>query len=129
MSDSASPSNGVTQLLVSWSEGDPKAAEALTPLAYDELRRLAPVVTCAGNVRITHFKARRWFTKLICEWLTRSRCAGKPARISLEWPHKLFAAYLRGAPLGLPFFWSEETLWAGLNFTLTTSLVSLDLPG
>ena len=37
--------------------------------------------------------------------------------------------YLRGAPLGLPFFWSEETLWAGLNFTLTTSLGSLDLLG
>ena len=37
--------------------------------------------------------------------------------------------YLRGAPLGLPFLWSEETLWAGLNFTLTTSLGSLDLLG
>jgi RNA polymerase sigma factor (TIGR02999 family) len=41
MSDSASPSNDVTQLLVSWSQGDPKALEALTPLVYDELRRLA----------------------------------------------------------------------------------------
>jgi len=37
--------------------------------------------------------------------------------------------YLRGAPLGLPFVWSEETIWAGLNFTLTTSLGSLDLLG
>ena len=37
--------------------------------------------------------------------------------------------YLRGAPQGLPFFWSEETLWAGLNFTLTTPLGSLDLLG
>jgi RNA polymerase sigma factor (TIGR02999 family) len=41
MSDSASPSHDVTQLLVSWSEGDPKALEALTPLVYDELRTLA----------------------------------------------------------------------------------------
>jgi ECF sigma factor len=41
MSDSASPSNDVAQLLVSWSEGDAKALEALTPLVYDELRRLA----------------------------------------------------------------------------------------
>jgi len=40
MSDSASQSN-VTQLLVNWSQGDPKALEALTPLVYDELRRLA----------------------------------------------------------------------------------------
>src|SRR2546422_6000213 len=41
MSDSASPSNDVTRLLVNWSQGDPKALEALTPLVYDELRRLA----------------------------------------------------------------------------------------
>ena len=41
MSDPASPSHDVTQLLVSWSEGDPKALEALTPLVYDELRTLA----------------------------------------------------------------------------------------
>lgn len=37
--------------------------------------------------------------------------------------------YLRGAPPGLPFLWSEDTLWAGLNFTLVTSLGSLDLLG
>ena len=37
--------------------------------------------------------------------------------------------YLRGAPPGLPFLWSEETLWAGLNFALATSLGSLDLLG
>ena len=37
--------------------------------------------------------------------------------------------YLRGAPPGLPFVWSEETMWAGLNFALTTSLGSLDLLG
>ncbi|MGE5644832.1 MAG: sigma-70 family RNA polymerase sigma factor [Acidobacteriota bacterium] len=31
----------VTQLLVSWSEGDESALDRLTPLVYDELRRLA----------------------------------------------------------------------------------------
>lgn len=41
MSDSVPPSNDVTQLLVNWSQGDPKALEALTPVVYDELRRLA----------------------------------------------------------------------------------------
>ena len=35
-----SPHN-VTQLLVDWSHGDPGALEKLTPLVYDELRRLA----------------------------------------------------------------------------------------
>jgi len=37
--------------------------------------------------------------------------------------------YLRGAPPGLPFRLDEQTLRMGLNFTLTTSLGSLDLLG
>ena len=37
--------------------------------------------------------------------------------------------YPRGAPPGLPFKWSEETLKKGLNFTLVTSLGALDLLG
>ncbi|CAN5751278.1 hypothetical protein BH11GEM1_BH11GEM1_14070 [soil metagenome] len=37
--------------------------------------------------------------------------------------------YPRGAPAGLPFEWSSETLHRGLNFTLTTSIGSLDLLG
>jgi hypothetical protein len=37
--------------------------------------------------------------------------------------------YLRGAPEGLPFLWDAETLWRGLNFTLTTDLGSIDLLG
>jgi RNA polymerase sigma-70 factor (ECF subfamily) len=34
-------SNQITELLENWSRGDPKAREALMPLVYDELRRLA----------------------------------------------------------------------------------------
>ena len=38
----AEPSAGdVTRLLAAWSDGDPKAGEALTPLIAGELRRLA----------------------------------------------------------------------------------------
>jgi hypothetical protein len=37
--------------------------------------------------------------------------------------------YLRGAPPGLPFDWSLETLTKGLNFTLTTTAGDLDLLG
>ncbi len=37
--------------------------------------------------------------------------------------------YLRGAPPGLPFDWSEETIKKGLNFTLITTLGALDLLG
>lgn len=37
--------------------------------------------------------------------------------------------YLRGVPPGLPFRWDEQTIRAGLNFTLTTSVGDLDLLG
>ena len=37
--------------------------------------------------------------------------------------------YPRGAPSGLPFEWSTETLRQGLNFTLETDLGNLDLLG
>ena len=40
-----------------------------------------------------------------------------------------YKPYLRGAPPGLPFDWSERTLKNGLNFTLTTSLGAIDLLG
>lgn len=40
-----------------------------------------------------------------------------------------FDPYLRGAPRGLPFAWSAETLRRGLNFTLTTTIGDLDLLG
>ena len=42
---------------------------------------------------------------------------------------KPYQPYLRGAPEGLPFRWDAETLAAGLNFTLITSLGNLDLLG
>jgi len=40
-----------------------------------------------------------------------------------------YSPYLRGAPPGLPFSWSEATLRNGLNFTLTTNEGDLDLLG
>jgi hypothetical protein len=40
-----------------------------------------------------------------------------------------YEPYLRGAPPGLPFVWGAETIWKGLNFTLQTSLGSLDVLG
>jgi RNA polymerase sigma factor (TIGR02999 family) len=49
--DPASPSQ-VTALLLRWSEGDPAAREALIPLVYDELRRLAR--QCLASQRPDH---------------------------------------------------------------------------
>ena len=37
--------------------------------------------------------------------------------------------YLRGAPRGLPFRWTAETLESGLNFTLTTTGGAVDILG
>jgi hypothetical protein len=37
--------------------------------------------------------------------------------------------YLRGVPPGLPFHFDAETIWRGLNFTLTTSAGDLDALG
>ncbi len=37
----AAPPEGITQLLLKWSDGDASAREKLMPLVYDELRRLA----------------------------------------------------------------------------------------
>src|SRR5579885_813729 len=37
--------------------------------------------------------------------------------------------YLRGARPGLPCRWDEQTIAAGLNFTLTTSLGEIDVLG
>ena len=40
-----------------------------------------------------------------------------------------FRPYLRGAPPGLPFEWSQSTIERGLNFTLTTTIGDIDLLG
>ena len=37
--------------------------------------------------------------------------------------------YLRGAPPGLPFEWSADTIRRGLNFTLTTAVGDIDILG
>ena len=40
-----------------------------------------------------------------------------------------YSPYLRGAPLGLPFRLTAQTVHQGCNFTLTTTLGDLDLLG
>jgi len=40
-----------------------------------------------------------------------------------------YSPYLRGMPPGLPFRLDAQTLWNGLNFTLTTTLGEIDLLG
>lgn len=59
--------------------------------------------------------------------LLYSRTAGNLARVVEALAP--INPYLRGAPPGLPFEWSVETLRAGLNFTLTTTYGAIDLLG
>ncbi|WP_441290990.1 hypothetical protein ACSRUE_11160 [Sorangium sp. KYC3313] len=40
-----------------------------------------------------------------------------------------FHPTLRGFPPELPFFWDDQTLWSGLNFTLSTDIGAIDLLG
>ena len=40
-----------------------------------------------------------------------------------------YEPYLRGAPPGLPFMWNDQTIWKGLNFTLSTTLGAIDAWG
>ena len=41
----------VTQMLTAIERGEPRAAEELLPLVYDELRRLAAQQACPGEAR------------------------------------------------------------------------------
>jgi RNA polymerase sigma-70 factor (ECF subfamily) len=50
--NTSAPPPPVTQLLLAWGKGDPAALEKLTPVVYDELRRLARHYM--GNERVGH---------------------------------------------------------------------------
>ena len=54
------PPRQVTHLLQEWREGDRKALDALLPLVYKELRRLAHFQLLRKSEPITPYRARRW---------------------------------------------------------------------
>ena len=80
---SAPPS--LTQLLVAWSDGDPRALEGLVPVVESELRRLARSYLLR-NERTTPFRRLPSSTKPIYDSSTSVKCDGRIARISLVWP-------------------------------------------
>lgn len=61
-----SPSE-VTLLLQGWREGDSKALDALLPLVYKELHRLARF-HLRSERPITRYRAPTWFMKPTCAW-------------------------------------------------------------
>ena len=80
-------------------------------------------IIVGGAAAVAHGSARLTEDLDIVYRHTRENVARLVAALSPYRP------YLRGAPPGLPFAWDEETIWRGLNFTLTTSLGALDLLG
>ena len=79
---------GITDLLLKWSEGDAKALEQLMPLVYDELRRLA--VRYLRRERLDHTLqptalVNEAYLRLVdqqkVEWQSRAQFYGLAARL------------------------------------------------
>ncbi len=72
---------GVTELLLEWQQGDSGALDKLTPLVYDELRRIAH--RYVQRERDGHtLETTRWSTRLICVSSGGSKSSGRIERTS-----------------------------------------------
>src|SRR6266516_4377324 len=78
----------ITQLLVAWNQGDQDARERLTPLVYQELRRLAHGYLAGerrGHVLQTTALVNEAFVRLIdwqrVEWQNRAHFFGVAATL------------------------------------------------
>ncbi len=80
-------------------------------------------IVIGGVAGIVHGSAT--FTKDVDVVYARNKNNLKKLVAALT-PH---TPYLRGAPAGLPFKWTVETIEAGLNFTLTTDIGDFDMLG
>jgi len=80
-------------------------------------------IVVGGGAAIAHGSAR--LTSDVDVVYSRNRDNLNSLCVALQQHHP----YLRGAPPNLPFKWTQETIQAGLNFTLTTDLGDLDLLG
>src|SRR5450432_3156075 len=102
-------SNGVTQLLTLWGRGDAVARDALIPLVYDELHRLAkhflsrerPGHTLQSTA-LVHEAYVRLMDQNRCDWQSRTHFFGVAATIirNILVDHaRARAAAKRGGPL------------------------------
>lgn len=98
---------------------DPNFREILPLL----LRYNVRFIVIGGGAGIAHGLARSTFDVDVVYARDTENIRNLAAALQAHQP------YLRGAPPGLPFLWDEQTIQAGLNFTLTTSLGKLDLLG
>jgi hypothetical protein len=70
----------ITGLLKAWRGGDPLALERLTPLVYDQLRKLGRQYV--RKERAGEGTRPRWCTKRSCAWWMRGRSTGRTAPTS-----------------------------------------------
>lgn len=98
---------------------NPNFAELLPLLARHEVR----FIVIGGGAAIAHGSARVTLDVDVVYARDPENIRCLAAALA---PHR---PYLRGAPAGLPFRWDEETIQAGLNFTLTTDLGDIDFLG
>ena len=94
----------------------PRLLTALSQAGVDFIVVGGVAATVHGSARLTQ----------VLDIVYRRDPAALPRLVDALAP---FAPYLRGAPRGLPFEWSERTLARGLNFTLTTDVGDIDLLG
>lgn len=80
-------------------------------------------VIIGGVAAVAHGSAHSTLDLDLCYARTRENCARLAQALAP------FRPSLRGAPAGLPFYFDAQTIWSGLNFTLSTTLGDLDLLG
>jgi ECF sigma factor len=76
------PSSPVSELLLHWGNGDRKALEAILPLVYNELRRLARYHLRQQRPNHT-LQTTRWSTRLTSGLPAKNLSGWKIARTSL----------------------------------------------
>jgi hypothetical protein len=64
----------ISRLLQAWTGEDPAARDALVPIVYDELHRLAHHYMRGAPA--TRCRPPRWSTKPTCAWPTSNSCTG-----------------------------------------------------
>jgi RNA polymerase sigma factor (TIGR02999 family) len=83
-----SEENQVTRLLVQWKQGDPRAMDLLTPLVYEELRRLAAhylrderTAETLQPTALVHEAYMRMVAQSMPDWECRSQFYGVAAHL------------------------------------------------
>ncbi len=142
MTDRAHPTppdhgaSGVTQLLLEWRDGDPEALDRLTPIVYEELRRLAHRwmrKESASDVLQTTALVHEAYLRLVGEnvsWEGRDHFFAVAAtvmrRILVEFARRRQAQKRGGGVEPLPLDEVRGGSWATVTATPDVEILALD---